>query len=571
MVKTRRQFALQQFEHQVQPRQSPLGTWGQFRNAWANLLEMPLDIIFEILGHLPPQGLVALSRTNKMLRRTIDSRGMMAWKSARLAVGAPECAPGFSERQWAILLFGGTTCGICATGDAPKFEFSIRRRICSVCMSRNMVPDTNFADTFPSYDPLIMSMIPYTQESPRRSFFDTSEWKRLQVDIAKRRKGAQDNAAVYRAGRVGEVERAMRECEDWLSQSLRQEAKEKWDRRCYAIRDRLMTLGYEEQDIPFSLFNNPQFHEGDVITTIFWESIRPGLVKQVEAARRWRHFQEKNALHRRRTDLLQPLYDAYARSLPPQQWAYLPDIQDVALFSLFGDVVTADSSTNVTESSFMPAMRALPALIMAKNAVAKVRITSLLGPLSEEVDEPLDLATSVFECDSWCRHRRPSLFSNGERLALMSWEVIVTHASNISTSQFGLAKLKLSTAGSSTAVALVREAGLDPLRATIMEMDALDLRFVCSDCESSRAGWPAAPTVGYPWKPAIEHALASGHMGWQKMTQGDTIRIKQAETYNEDNERSWSCNHCVVYYKCWDTKPRVLQHLNDVYVLYSLA
>ncbi|KAF8878913.1 hypothetical protein BD779DRAFT_1170378 [Infundibulicybe gibba] len=192
---------------------------------------------------------------------------------------------------------------------------------------------------------------------------------------------------------------------------------------------------------------------------IVWESIRPGLVKQVEAARSWRHFQEKNALHRRRTDLLQPLYDAYARSLPPRQWAYLPDIQDVALFSLFGDVVTADSSANVTESSFMPAMRALPALIMAKNAVAKVRITSLLGPLSEEVDEPLDLATSVFECDSWCRHRRPSLFSSGERLALMSWEVIVTHASNISTSQFGLAKLKFSTAGSSTAVALVGKPG----------------------------------------------------------------------------------------------------------------
>ncbi|KAF8873929.1 hypothetical protein BD779DRAFT_278336 [Infundibulicybe gibba] len=535
----------------------------------ARLLTLPLEIIFEILGYLLPRELVALSRTNKALRETIYSQGMAIWRSARMAVGAPECAPGFSERQWAILLFGGPTCGTCGTRDAPGITFSMRRRICSICMRMNLVSSTNFAGKFPDFDPAIFEMAPYmwVEELQDECCWVSDlerigkEWKRLKADVDKGVSGAKEKSEAYWDETTDEADRIMQHakvCDKWLSQVVKREAEEKWNRRSHAIRERLVALGYEERDIPDYILGNSQFHVGEEITKRLWASIRPGLVTKVKSRRDARLTRERDALRNARMHMLEPLYDAYAQSLPPRQWIYLPDIHELIWHPRFRSIIHADSDANITQSSFLPAVAELPTLVPAMISSTKARVTSLLGPVDVEINEPLDLATSVFE------HPLFFYYRSIETPVLISWDVVAAHACK--AERYTLFQVKFSNEGSAAAAMLVRAAGLDPVCATNAEMDALDLRFSCRDCAARE---PLRPKVGYPWKPAIEHTLKSGHMKWRKIFQEDTVRIKQAETYREDNSRSWSCSHCTVYFKSPDTKPRVVQHLNDAHGILS--
>ncbi|KAF8873934.1 hypothetical protein BD779DRAFT_1790682 [Infundibulicybe gibba] len=516
--------------------QSSLTTWNRnVLQKQASLFTMPLDIIFEILGYLSPGELVALGRTNQALRETIYSQGMAMWKSARIAVGAPECAPGFSERQWAILLFGGATCGACGIRNAPTITFSIRRRVCDICMKRNLVSFANFTRKFPDYDPAIIEMAPYTSARGSRvgtSIYDRicwesdlericKEWERLEADVVKGVENGEENLSAYWDRMTGEAEHIMKHaiiCEEWASRVMKKEAEEKRNRRRCAIRERLLALGYEEQDIPIYMLNDPRFHVGEL-----------NRAKRLESRRDARLARERNALHHTRMNMLKALYDAYAKSLPPRQWIYLPDIHGLILHSRFYGTIYADSDANITQFSFLPAAAELPMLVPEMISATKAAVTSLLGPTGVEVDEPLDLATSVFEHNFFSYYRSHQSEARG-------------------------------------AAMLVRAAGLDPVRATSREMDALNLRFACRDCAEEGL---LNSKVGYPWKSAIEHTLASGHMEWRKMTQKDTVRVKQVERYNEANEISWSCSHCTAYFKCPDTKPRVIQHLRDAHEILS--
>ncbi|KAF8873933.1 hypothetical protein BD779DRAFT_1678965 [Infundibulicybe gibba] len=499
-------------------------------------------------------------------------------EAARIAVGAPECAPGFSERQWAILLFGGTICGTCGTRNAPNVIFSIRRRVCNICMKRNLVPFKSFTRKFPDYDPVIMKMAPYTQGpragAPLRDRICWAsdlerigkEWERLEAGIDKGVKDGEENANAYWDRMTGEAEQIMKHaiiCEEWLSRVTKKEAEEKRNRRRCTIRDRLMALGYEEQDIPDHMLNDPRFYMGEVITKRLWASVRPGLVTKVESKRDSRITRERNTLRNARMNMLEPLYDAYAKSLPPREWIYLPDIHGLILHPRFHSIIYADSDANIMQSSFLPAAAELPTLVPAMISATKAALTSLLGPVEVGVDEPLDLATSVFEHNLFYYYRgQPG--QDMKRLVLISWDVVAAHACK--AEQHTPLQVNFLSEGSDAAAMLVRAADLDPVRATSAEMDALDLRFACCDCVAERR---LKSRVGYPWKSAIEHTLTSGHMEWQKMSQEDTVRIKRAEIYNEGNERSWSCNHCTAYFKCPDTKPRVIQHLNSIHRILS--
>ncbi|KAI0029289.1 hypothetical protein K488DRAFT_56675, partial [Vararia minispora EC-137] len=80
------------------------------------LLCMPMDILFEIFGHLQPGDLVNLSRINKSFHRVLSSkRSALMWKAALSNArggGAPSCPVDISELGWANLLFGGSSCQV---------------------------------------------------------------------------------------------------------------------------------------------------------------------------------------------------------------------------------------------------------------------------------------------------------------------------------------------------------------------------------------------------------------------------------------------------------------------------
>ncbi|KJA22478.1 hypothetical protein HYPSUDRAFT_139140 [Hypholoma sublateritium FD-334 SS-4] len=78
------------------------------RGILRQLMEMPIDILFEIFGHLKPLDLVHMARTTKELRALLMSRSSISvWRTARSSIpGLPDCPNDLSEPRYATLAFG---------------------------------------------------------------------------------------------------------------------------------------------------------------------------------------------------------------------------------------------------------------------------------------------------------------------------------------------------------------------------------------------------------------------------------------------------------------------------------
>ncbi|KAF8878931.1 hypothetical protein BD779DRAFT_1171205 [Infundibulicybe gibba] len=544
-----------------------------------------------------PRDLISLSKTSKALCRTLYSPNASSlWKAARNAAGAPDCSPGLSEPQWASLIFGRPICQQCDTTNIHNIEFGVRRRVCIPCKKQNLVPAVKFEKVFPDYDASIMDMIPYTRSGgwrPRRSpqspgkFFwasdverIASEWAALQRDIHMYARGARAKAAAYRKQRIDEAARIAEHadiCDEWLRQvswKARTEARDKQMARFTEIQERLLALGYDDQDIHYSAFERPSFQKDVEFTDQFWAHIRPKVVLLVESRRDGRLERERAVLRLQRITILQPLYREYAKSLVPMQWCYLPNIYELADFPAVKDIVDADSSITVSSSSFQPVIAQLPTLIPEWISAKRARIISMLEPPppgTVDPDDPLNLATSVFECISNSCHRGSSWWSGRPKQALISWEAIAGHScqvtNNFVSASHNPTNLGISRLGANTASLLVRAAGLDPLSATAAEMDALDLRFACLECPLLVPQFRSK--AGYPWKSAVEHGMTTEHAQWYKMSTEEAQRIKQNERDTSGNQSAWTCNHCADHFNNWRSKQAVNQHLYEIHQITS--
>ncbi|KAF9804692.1 hypothetical protein IEO21_09281 [Rhodonia placenta] len=80
----------------------------------ADLPNMPLDIIQEVLGHLQPRDLLHLARTSKAFRTFLMSRSSaFLWRASRRNVeGLPDCPTHLSEPAYANLAFT-SYCFVC--------------------------------------------------------------------------------------------------------------------------------------------------------------------------------------------------------------------------------------------------------------------------------------------------------------------------------------------------------------------------------------------------------------------------------------------------------------------------
>ncbi|KDQ59952.1 hypothetical protein JAAARDRAFT_637505 [Jaapia argillacea MUCL 33604] len=77
------------------------------RGKLAKLFDMPLDILFEIFGHLHPKDLLHLTWTSKAFHKILaHCSSKWLWKQARRNVeNLPECPSYLTEPQYARLFF----------------------------------------------------------------------------------------------------------------------------------------------------------------------------------------------------------------------------------------------------------------------------------------------------------------------------------------------------------------------------------------------------------------------------------------------------------------------------------
>ncbi|KZT28748.1 hypothetical protein NEOLEDRAFT_775129 [Neolentinus lepideus HHB14362 ss-1] len=104
------------------------------------LLEMPLDVLFEIFGLLLPLDLLRLSWTSSEFRCTLMQRSARSlWIQALKHVERlPECLEDLTEPQWAFLAFY-PCCHHCGAQNCQTIIWSCRMRCCNKCLKTQLV------------------------------------------------------------------------------------------------------------------------------------------------------------------------------------------------------------------------------------------------------------------------------------------------------------------------------------------------------------------------------------------------------------------------------------------------
>ncbi|KAF9485605.1 hypothetical protein BDN70DRAFT_870895 [Pholiota conissans] len=135
------------------------------------LVEMPLDILFEIFGHLNPLDLLQLTRTTRALRDILTGRSSISiWRSARSSViGLPDCPDDLTERQYAILMFVHR-CSFCQKDRVLHISWYARIKSCIACLKENFTSVQAWFESWTlkrSYPPLLAQWVPFVEVKSR--------------------------------------------------------------------------------------------------------------------------------------------------------------------------------------------------------------------------------------------------------------------------------------------------------------------------------------------------------------------------------------------------------------------
>ncbi|KAF8896418.1 hypothetical protein BD779DRAFT_584279 [Infundibulicybe gibba] len=114
------------------------------------MTEMPIDILFEIFGHLTPADLLMLSRTTTALRALLMSRSSISvWRASIASVpGLPACPLDLTEPQYANLAFDDH-CHFCLTPNVHDIFWGCRLRACRKCVQKHFISDHDLRKRYP--------------------------------------------------------------------------------------------------------------------------------------------------------------------------------------------------------------------------------------------------------------------------------------------------------------------------------------------------------------------------------------------------------------------------------------
>ncbi|KAF9533611.1 hypothetical protein CPB83DRAFT_845563 [Crepidotus variabilis] len=143
MTKTQRGL----ISHKGQTRyvaKQPSGKAARRQRTTMSLVDLPMDIILEVLGHVEPLDLLNLLATSKTFKNLLMKRSSrLVWRRARANVpDFPECPDDLTEIGYARLVFE-SHCQVCDQGRSYDVRlvrmWSARARFCGECLEANFV------------------------------------------------------------------------------------------------------------------------------------------------------------------------------------------------------------------------------------------------------------------------------------------------------------------------------------------------------------------------------------------------------------------------------------------------
>ncbi|KAF5330283.1 hypothetical protein D9619_006076 [Psilocybe cf. subviscida] len=389
------------------------------RGLLKDVVDMPLDIVYEIFGKLSPGDLFNLSQTSKDLRNILSSKSSASiWKEARGNIPAlPDCPSDLSEPQYANLCFM-KHCMKCLR---PRMTttyhlWSARIRLCKSCLEQectNYYPkDTSRIYSVLKYMPSITMLLPGRRQRTQLYYHEPSVLKwhtklTSRTDKEERLSVERQLKAVHEHGLA---------CSTWLSQrrlEIEEKKASEIDEKGNLVVEYAKKLGWAEEFQLSPVAVEVLKQDNDVhkactknLTEKALNNLEETINEVLEGVRVERLSNAVDALLRKRLPLLKEVSQECRKDLSPaqatpstRQLFELPSVRDLILNT--PDTVEMDASY------FQPVVDDYAALVGEWRARMDQNLIDLIkegyGP-DRIVDEGtiLDLATTVFICSIGC-------------------------------------------------------------------------------------------------------------------------------------------------------------------------
>ncbi|CAA7265863.1 unnamed protein product [Cyclocybe aegerita] len=426
-----------------------------------SLLNMPLDILFEILGHLKPYDLLRLARTTKDFRRLLMNKSSISvWKaSLREVPGLPPCPPEMTEPAWTNLVFS-PQCTYCLA-ITRNIEWRFRARICKSCSKTVLgnLRDRLYASYFlfdgqeepetleDRFQRLpLMSLIANRPDKRGVRLYRLSDYHELEHRYKVLLQTDEERAAYIdqRKALVEEICQHASLCEAWMKNQVEDrdtELRQLREERRTAIRKKLEELGwghelanikYPDNFATHKLVDRPQR-----LTERIWINIRNELVEYMKQIRVKRLQREFEALVLKRKGFAVQFLRLY-RNRSFNEDDVIPDGVDFCNFEPVQELCRRPVDVEVNLDSFAAILPLLPDLIHGWREKADESLAALLkrsvpptrkvlswvdednelcsrvewkpnpydGMTNAQVLEKLKLATTAFTCNICTIRRR---------------------------------------------------------------------------------------------------------------------------------------------------------------------
>ncbi|KAJ7497574.1 hypothetical protein FB451DRAFT_1211984 [Mycena latifolia] len=480
-------------------------------------LDLPFDILLEILKILHPLDLLYLSRTNKTLRGfLLDRSNASIWRTSFESVeGSPPPCPAYTcEPQWARLLFE-EVCHVCLStlehdflSDPIWWEFGAR--YCSECYSDQIV------DKLPKK---LTSGPEWSTSRPGRGYYIAKRsavfpcingsYLAKDVDEFMVKYSAlnteNDKKALIRERRdqTKVLSDHARICRAWMKDIVKvhtvaQRATK--EARLNAISDKLHEAGWGSVLLAHHYMYSLKDH--DLVTIprplndAEWAKIGPKLIADVEAGLKGSVMSQR----------FSSLYQTFANSLDglTKNLAFPPTILDVALIPEVRAILEVDVKVKLGVEDFTAALTPqLPTLVSAWSRAFEQELRdhtrAALNLPPDSAADPFEHALAYFTCPRKCcqghftgrwnpcppwsywSDSTPETYAEGAARAY--------HRDPCTVDRLSLEK------GRAILENVIKLYGKDPQSATCEEMDAAPGKLWCMRCSMANqpAGWRDAP------------------------------------------------------------------------------
>ncbi|KAL4252494.1 hypothetical protein ABKN59_002771 [Abortiporus biennis] len=534
------------------------------RGSLKMLLEMPLDILYDIFSCMHPMDLLNLARTNKDFRSLLMNKlSANLWRASRATVeGLPECPRFLSEPAYANLAFDGHCYNCFKPAKHVIWEFLVR--YCNKCKDEMTTSSVTVFLTMNLLDNLIVpnSMVCLIRDKHRQTCMHVPDEANVLRKYQSLTEDERPGFVQDRRDLVRDIEAFVPKAQAWYrtKQHARSEELETIRKnRLQGILQRLRDIGWADELERLKtqeyapLMKIASVRLSKPLTDRTWQTMRGEVIRCMENVKARRLRVERVELLKSRMvvlkevlDSVHPGYEARKRGLPPLvEWAMMPQIQ-----------VILDTPDNVTVDKshlgFLKDDWSTLSQSWREGVVDDLRnLARKYVVLHDDVD-PLSLVvTSCFYCKRCCKvYIFPSILSHSCKLIPfvdpprppstdLNYEDCIKDLLRV-TGRWNTENVEID--GDLTE-SIIEAFGLDPFRATPQEMDQLKTRISCKLCDRD-----IRPIMS--WRAAVVHYYTQHSEKTPKWDSVDEEELKMAEPLEAnaaiayEKAPLWYCRHC---------------------------